>query len=103
MPLPAYGTFYVYILECADRSYYVGLTQRSLDDRMAEHVDGTYPGYTHNRRPVKLAWFEEFSRLTDAIARERQLKCWSRVKKEALIRGDYAALPELARTAKTLP
>ena len=100
MALPAYGTFYVYILECADRSYYVGLTERSLDDRLAEHIDGTYQGYTHKRRPVKLVWSEEFGRLTDAIARERQLKGWSRAKKEALIRGDYSALPRLAKTAK---
>jgi putative endonuclease len=100
MTLPAYGTFYVYILECADRSYYVGLTERTLDDRLAEHIDGTYQGYTHKRRPVKLVWSEQFGRLTDAIARERQLKGWSRAKKEALIRGDYAALPRLAKTAK---
>jgi len=101
MPLPAYGTFYVYILECSDRSYYVGLTQRSLDDRVAEHEDGKYPGYTHSRRPIRLVWSEDFARMTDAIARERQVKGWSRAKKEALIRGDYAALPALAKTAKT--
>ena len=64
----------MYILECADRSYYVGLTERSLDDRLAEHIDGTCEGYTHKRRPVKLVWWEEFGRLTDAIARERQLE-----------------------------
>ena len=100
MPLPGYGTFYVYILECADRSYYVGLTQRSLDVRLAEHHNGTFAGYTHDRRPVKLVWSDEFGRLTDAITRERQLKGWSRAKKEALIRGDYAALSRLAKTAK---
>jgi predicted GIY-YIG superfamily endonuclease len=101
MALPAHGTFYVYILECADRSYYVGLAERSLDDRLAEHIDGTYESYTHKRRPVKLAWLEEFGRLTDAIARERPLKGWRRAKKEALIRGEYSVLPVLAKTAKT--
>lgn len=82
MTLPAYGTFYVYMLECADRSYYVGLTQRSLDDRLTEQQNATFPGYTHDRRPVKLVWSADFSRLTDAIARERQLKGWCRAKKK---------------------
>jgi len=100
MKLPAYGAFYVYILECSDHSYYVGLTERALDDRLAEHVDGTYRGYTHKRRPVKLVWSEQFGRLTDAIACERQLKGWRRAKKEALIRGDYSSLQVLAKTAK---
>jgi putative endonuclease len=49
------------------------------------------------RRPVTLVYSQHFDRIEDAIAAERQIKGWQREKKEALIRGDYAALPDLAR------
>ena len=91
---------YVYILLCNDGSYYVGLTRHGLDKRIGEHQSGRYRGYTHTRRPVKLMWSEEFLWLKDAVACERRLKGWRREKKEALIRGDFKALPALARTAK---
>ena len=91
---------YVYILRCADGSYYVGLTRDGLDKRIAEHADGRFAGYTYARRPVTLAWSQDFQWLTDAVACERRLKGWRREKKEALIRGDYKALPSLAKTAK---
>ena len=103
MGLPAYGTFYVYILQCADDSYYVGLTRQDLDARYQEHTSGHYGGYTSTRRPLKLMWSEQFGRLTDAIACERRLKGFRREKKEALIRGELSALPGLARTAKQKP
>jgi putative endonuclease len=57
-----------------------------------------FGGYTARRRPVKLVFHEKFDRITDAIAAERQLKNWSRAKKEALIRGDYDALRALAKS-----
>ena len=101
MGLPAYGTFYVYILRCADDSYYVGLTRQDLEGQFQEHISGHYSGYTSTRRPLKLVWSEQFGRLTDAIACERRLKGWRRAKKEALIRGELSALPRLAKTAKT--
>ena len=91
---------YVYILRCSDKSYYVGLTKAGLDARIADHQSGRYPGYTQNRRPVELVWSTDFIWLKDAIACERRLKGWRREKKEALIRGDFAALPSLAKTAK---
>jgi len=94
---------YVYMLRCSDGSYYVGLTRDGLDKRVSEHQSGRYPGYTHARRPVKLVWSQDFLRLTDAIACERRIKGWRREKKEALIRRDYDALPQLARTAKRHP
>ena len=87
---------FVYILRCADASYYVGSTRASLEERLAKHNSGHYDGYTLKRRPVELAWHQHFDRITDAIAAERQLKGWSRAKKEALVRGDFAALRELA-------
>ena len=88
----------VYMLRCADGSYYVGST--SAEDRqrrLLEHQSGAYRGYTFSRRPVELVWSEEFDRITDAHAAEHQIKGWTRAKKEALIRGDWAAIRELAR------
>ena len=88
---------YVYVLRCADGSYYVGSTRDTLEKRIGEHDSGTFGGYTARRRPVELVWHQHFERITDAIAAERQLKGWSRAKKEALIRGDLAAIRELAK------
>lgn len=89
---------FVYILRCADDSYYVGSARgTSLDKRIGEHQAGTYPGYTSRRRPVTLVWAEQFERFDEAVAYERRLKGWSRAKKEALIRGDWAALQDLAK------
>ena len=89
---------FVYILLCADGSYYVGSARGdSLDKRLGEHREGTYPGYTSRRRPVTLVWSEEFSRFDEAVAYERRLKGWSRAKKEALIRGDWLALQTLSK------
>jgi putative endonuclease len=90
----------VYILRCADGSYYIGLTRNEVETRVSEHNLGINAEYTSTRRPVTLVWSEHFERLTDAIAMERQLKGWSRAKKEALIRGDYASLPALAARRK---
>jgi putative endonuclease len=88
---------YVYIVRCSDGSYYVGSTRASLEQRMAEHNTGTFDGYTSRRRPVTLVYDEAFERIEDAVAAERQLKGWSRAKKEALIRGDFAEVSALAR------
>jgi putative endonuclease len=89
---------YVYMLRCADDSFYVGCaTGDDLAPRIAEHQTGAYPGYTSKRRPVHLVWSERFDRITDAIAAERKIKGWSRAKKEALIRGDWARIQELAK------
>lgn len=88
---------FAYMLRCADGSYYVGSARGpELDKRVAEHQAGTYPGYTSRRRPVELVWSEHFDRITDAIAAERQIKGWSRAKKEALIRGDWTTIARLA-------
>ncbi|MBV9522935.1 MAG: GIY-YIG nuclease family protein [Alphaproteobacteria bacterium] len=88
---------FLYILRCRDGSYYVGTTRGSLEVRIAQHNDATFGGYTATRRPVALAYHEEFDRITDAIAAERQVKRWTRAKKEALIRRDFEALRVLAR------
>jgi putative endonuclease len=91
------------MLRCSDNSYYVGLTRNGIDQRLAEHQSGRFPGYTYTRRPVELVWSEHFMWLTDAIACERRIKGWRREKKEALIRGDYEALKALAKTARPHP
>ncbi len=88
--------FSVYILRCADGSYYTGHTD-SLEARLAAHQQGLIPGYTLTRRPVDLVWADHFYSRADAIERERQVKGWSRAKKEALMRGDWDVLPVLAR------
>jgi putative endonuclease len=89
---------FAYMLRCADGSFYVGIaTGNDLTKRIAEHQSGAYPGYTSTRRPVSLVWSEHFARITDAIAVERKLKGWSRAKKEALIKGDWAAIQRLSK------
>lgn len=87
----------VYILRCADGSYYVGSTRASLEQRVAQHNAGTFGGYTVGLRPVQLVFHQEFDRIMDAIAAERQIKNWGRAKKEALIRGDFAGLRVLSK------
>jgi putative endonuclease len=88
---------FVYILRCADNSYYIGSTRTSLEERIAQHDHRHFGGYTAKRRPLTLVWSQDFDRITDAIAAERQLKGWSRAKKEALIAGDLVLLNELAK------
>jgi putative endonuclease len=87
---------YVYMLRCADGSYYAGSTRVDLDQRIGEHNAGHFGGYTSKRRPVVLVYHQHFDRITDAIAAERQLKGWRRAKKEALISGDFDRLRGLA-------
>jgi putative endonuclease len=85
------------MLRCADGSYYVGTARNGLELRVAEHNAGTFGGYTAKRRPVNLIFSQHFDSIADAIAAERQVKEWSRLKKEALIRGDWARVSALAR------
>ena len=93
----------VYILLCADGSYYVSTARGSLDRRFAEHQAGTFGGYTARRRPVQLVYHQQFQRISDAIAAERQVKGWRREKKEAPIRGDFELLPVLSRRKHLVP
>jgi putative endonuclease len=89
---------WLYILRCADDSYYVGTSRaEELDTRVSQHQQGTFGGYTASRRPVALVYSSHFDRIDEAIASERQIKGWARAKKEALIRGDFDALPGLSR------
>ncbi|MCH8087161.1 MAG: GIY-YIG nuclease family protein [Chloroflexi bacterium] len=90
-------SFYIYILKCSDGSYYTGHTD-NLEMRIAGHQMGEIPGYSFTRRPVNLVFSEEFPTRVDAIERERQIKRWSRHKKEALIKQDWDRLKQLARS-----
>ena len=88
--------FYVYILRCSDGSYYTGHTD-NLEARLTAHQSGSIKGYTYLRRPVQLVFAQDFPSRDEAFQRERQVKGWSRGKKEALIRQDWERLKELAR------
>ena len=89
-------SYYVYILKCRDESYYVGHTD-DLDRRLAQHQSGAIPGYTRNRRPITLAWCAHFPGRDQAFQIERQIKDWSRAKKEALIAKDFDLISKLSK------
>jgi predicted GIY-YIG superfamily endonuclease len=90
----------IYILKCADCTYYTGLT-KDLDARLQEHQSGTHPdAYTFHRRPVELVWSEVVDSYKEAFAWEHQIKGWSRAKKEALIRCDFKGIHEIVRTER---
>ena len=88
--------FWVYILRCADGSYYTGHSD-DLERRMGEHQTGICDGYTRDRRPVELAWSQECTTREEALAAEIQIKGWSRKKKEAMMRADWQAVNRLSR------
>jgi putative endonuclease len=94
---------WLYILRCADGSYYVGTTRTSLEMRIAQHNAGSFEGHTASRRPVELIFSQWFERISDAIENERKLKKWSRAKKEAFIRSDFASLQQLAKRKSLHP
>lgn len=93
---------HIYILECADGSYYTGSTV-DLEKRLWEHQTGLGANYTRSRLPLKLVFCEFFRRVDDAFYREKQVQGWNRAKKKALIEGRFEDLPSLARTSKRLP
>ncbi len=89
--------FWVYILQCADDSYYTGHTD-NLEVRIGQHQSGAFGGYTATRLPVKLVWSQECTTREEALAAELQIKGWSRKKKEAMIRGDWNEVSRLAKS-----
>ena len=88
--------FWVYVLRCADGSYYTGHTD-DLPRRVAQHEFGTLPCYTRSRRPTHVVYSQEFGTRIEALSAERQIKGWSRAKKEALFAKDWEAIRRLAR------
>ncbi len=94
--------YFVYINECNDKSYYTGVTN-DLERRMWERNEGFIKGcYTYERRPVVFKYSELFSDIIQAIAREKQLKGWSRKKKEALFAQDWAEISRLVKSKKSV-
>jgi putative endonuclease len=88
--------YYVYIVECADKSYYTGMTN-DIERRLQEHNNGSNTNsYTYSRRPVMLKYCEHFQYVNDAILWEKQLKGWSRKKKEMLFDDRWQDLKTLA-------
>lgn len=89
--------FWVYILECSDGSFYTGHTD-DLTKRLYEHDSGIYPTcYTYSKRPVTLRFAESFETREEALSRERQIKGWSKAKKNALIESDWDRLELLSK------
>jgi predicted GIY-YIG superfamily endonuclease len=86
--------WFAYIVRCADNSLYVGETD-DVDARVSRHNDGRGSSFTAARRPVQLAFAERHESRERALAREKQLKRWTRAKKEALIAGDLLELKRL--------
>jgi len=89
-------SFYMYMLKCNDGSYYTGHTD-CLEIRMAMHNLGKISCYTKNRLPVKLVFVQEFGSRYEALAAERQIKEWSRKKKEALIKQDWDLISRIVK------
>ena len=92
-------TYWVYILKCSDGSYYTGSTS-DLESRLINHQEGTIKGYTKNRRPVELVYSDYSEDVYEIISAERQIKGWSRAKKEALINNDFDLLVRLSNKKK---
>ena len=93
--------FFVYMLRCGDGTYYVGHTD-DLEMRVAQHRAGAGEGYTRQRLPVDLVWAQETASREEAIVAELRIKGWGRAKKEALVRGDWQKVKELARSRQGL-
>lgn len=85
----------MYILECADGSFYTGSTI-DLDKRILEHQDGRGANHTKKRLPIKVVYVEEYLSIASAFEREKQIQGWSRAKKEVLINGELEYLSGLA-------
>jgi putative endonuclease len=80
--------WYVYIVRCKDKSYYTGLTWQP-DNRWTQHLSGSGAKYTMQHKPEKVVYLEKYEDLELARKREKQIKGWTRKKKEKLINGEW--------------
>ena len=96
------SNFWLYILKCADGSYYTGHTD-DLEKRLYEHEQSIITCYTSSRLPVRIVYTCQFKSREEALARERQIKGWSRKKKEALISEDWRSLIESSKSKGSHP
>jgi predicted GIY-YIG superfamily endonuclease len=91
--------FFVYLLQCSDGSFYTGHTD-DLEKRLYEHQMNYYECYTSTRLPVSLVFYMTFCSRSEALAAERQIKGWSRIKKQALIEGNFNKICTLSRARR---
>jgi predicted GIY-YIG superfamily endonuclease len=94
-------SFHVYILRCSDGSYYTGHTD-NLERRLAEHDSAEFAGYTATRLPIELLFSQEFTTREEALSAERQIKGWSRRKKEAMMNNDWEEVSRLAKSKRQI-
>ncbi len=83
-------------MKCNDDSYYIGHTD-NIEKRISEHESNAYNCYTSSRLPIKVMYVQSFGSRGEALDSERQLKKWSRKKKEALIEENWSKVSLLAR------
>ena len=95
-------SFWGYMMKCSDGSYYTGHTD-NLDKRVGEHQSGIISGYTSSRLQVELVSSQDFATRKEALNSERQIKGWSRKKKEDLIQGYWKEISRLARSRSNHP
>ena len=81
-------TWFVYIIECLDRTYYTGMTW-NIQKRFEQHISGMGGVYTKEHGVKKLAYVERHTDLEQARQRERQIKDWNQTKKQKLIDGSW--------------
>ena|SRR5665213_615100 len=87
--------YYTYVVASRSHVLYIGITS-NLKQRVWEHRTGTYPGFTSKYRCHRLVWFESYVSVGLAIAREKQLKNWSRSKKITLIERENPTWADLS-------
>ena len=93
--------YFVYIVECCDGLYYTGVTN-NVEKRVWEHNEGIHPeSFTFKRRPVTLRYYQRFTDINHAISWEKQVKGWSRKKKEALFNEDWNEVVRLANLKRS--
>ena len=88
-------TYYVYLMASRSRVLYTGVTN-NLARRVNEHKRGLIPGFTSRYRVTRLVYFEEFADVRDAIAREKEVKGWVRMRKLRLIEERNPTWADLA-------
>lgn len=96
-PCDALRVAWVYILRCSNGAFSTGSTIQTLEARIWQHNERLGANYTRKHGPVQLVYSEEFERVDEAFAREKQIQGWSRSKKVELIHGAGDAPPALAR------
>jgi putative endonuclease len=89
--------WYVYILQCQNKALYTGVTN-NIERRFKDHQTGKGGHYTSYNKPKRILYKEKFKTLSEAKAREQQIKRWSKAKKLALIKSDRAELISLSKS-----